>query len=184
MDHPLAIQQMNAVAQYLSGLIPANRVSNQAMADSQVNCSVVFTGLPWHSPETDCLRDILTLGGILVEVHYGVHYCQLGKGSDGRNTGTAFVGWVNRELAIACVTMYQGYHGPACTPITVTENESGNPLDRCDSRRVGNPRRDEDIWEFPDPRDNERMGQGGQLFGAPTFKYNWSTRIDAGTVRI
>ena len=73
-------QAIHAVSRYIAGLIPDTRVSNQAMADSQVNCSVVFTGLPWYSPETDCLRDILTLGGILVEGHYGVHYCQLNKG--------------------------------------------------------------------------------------------------------
>jgi hypothetical protein len=47
------------------------------MHDSQVNCAVVYTGLPWHSLEIDCLRNSMTFGGILNPGHPGIHYVQL-----------------------------------------------------------------------------------------------------------
>jgi len=179
-----AAATMHAVAQYIAGLIPATRVTNEAMADSQVNCSVVITGLPWHSPECDSLRDILTFGGILDEGRYGVHYAQLNRRWDGKATGTAFIGFVKRKLAIACGHMYHGYKGGSGTLVTVMENESGNPLHHCDPRRRGNPRCDSDIWNYPEPLDNERREFRGHSFGSPTFEFTWQAIIQAGLVRV
>ena len=103
--NPGAIVRIHAVGHYLSGIVPATRIRNEAMADSQVNSSVVITGLPWFSQEADALRDILTFGGILDEGHYGIHYVQLNRDYNGRITGTAFIGWTNRHLqshAVSC----------------------------------------------------------------------------------
>ena len=154
------------------------------MADSEVNSAVVITGLPWYSPEVDCLRDIMTLGGILNEGHYGVHYCQLNKNNEGRNTGTAFVGWTNPSLANACVALFQGYQGPRGTVIQVSANETGNPFHLSNSRLIGNPRCDSEVWQFPDPHTQEEMAITRQSFGSPTFPWNWKEIVNSGLLRL
>ena len=184
MDNENQIRTMRAVANYLSSLVPLQRIDNRAMADSQVNSAVVITGLPYYSPEVDCLRDIMTLGGILNEGHFGVHYCQLNKNHEGRATGTAFVGWVNPALANACIALFEGYQGPRGTVIQVTANETGNPFHQSNSRVIGNPRCDNEVWDFPDPRTQENMSIQGQSFGAPTFVWNWREIVNTGLLRI
>jgi len=172
MDDDIQIASMRAVANFLSNCIPVQRILNVAMADSQVNSAIVVTGLPWYSPEAECLKD-MTIGGTLNEGRYGVHYCQLNKYPDGRNTGTAFIGWTNPVLANSCMAMFDGYQGARGTTITVRANETGNPYHRSNGRILGNPRCDAECWNFPDPRGDEAMSMQAQSWGAPTWKWNW-----------
>jgi len=180
MDDDEQVNLVRRVAAYLSTLVPLSRITNVAMADSQVNSAIVVTGLPWYSPEADCLRDLMTLGGILNEGHFGVHYCQLNKNHEGRNTGTAFIGFTNPMLANACVAMFDGYQGPKGTPIKVMPNDIGNPYHLSNPTVIGNPRADEDCWQFPHPREDEAMSMNANTFGSPTFKWNWKQIIISG----
>jgi hypothetical protein len=121
----------------------------------------------------------MTFGGILVDNHHGIHYLQLNKNEEGVNTGTAFIGWVNHELAIASMAMYGGYRGNQGTAIVAEFNRHGNPLHFSQSRRHGNPRKNLDVWSFPMPLERERMHMQSP-FGAPTFRHNWVTILEAG----
>jgi hypothetical protein len=181
-DNPDNLRLVREVACHLARIVPARPISNQAMFDSSVNCAVVYTGLPWNSPEVYCLQDIMTFGNILTIGHPGIHYVQLNKNDEGVNTGAAFIGWVNRELAIASIMMYNGYRGNAGTAIQAMENRNGNPLRHSHSRRHGNPRCNEDVWQFPEPLDSE-MGHRQSPFGAPTFVHTWFQLIEPGLIR-
>ena len=101
----------------------------------------------------------MTFGGILDNGHPGIHYVQLNKNEEGVNTGTAFIGWVNRELAIASMTMFNGYRGNEGTAIEAVANRNGNPLHYSQSRRHGNPRKNQEAWEFQS-QSAEREGTG------------------------
>ena len=101
-DNPDVMNRVRQVSQYLSVLIPANHVPNETVADSSINCASVIRDLSWHNPACEALRDIKKFWGILEEDHYGIHYIQVSRTSDGRATCTAFTGWIDRELADAC----------------------------------------------------------------------------------
>jgi len=179
MDDDYQVNLLRRVASHLSTLVPINRIPNSAMADSQVNSAVVVTGLPWYSPEVDCLKDIMTLGGILNDDHYGVHYCQLNKVPDGtRNTGTAFIGFTNPMLANACIALFNRYQGPRGTSLRVVANDTGNPFHMSNPTVLGNPRADEECWHFPHPREDEAMSANANSFGSPTFKWNWKQIVE------
>ena len=171
VGNPRTIEQLRNVAVFIANLVPDRSIDNRLMADSNVNCAVVYTGLPWHSPETDCLKDIMTFGGILVAGHPGIHYVQLNKNEEGINTWAAFIGWVNRELAIASISMFSGYQGIQGTSIEATFNRNGNPHYHSSGRRHGNPRRDADMWTFPEPLPRERANPRSP-WGSPTFIHN------------
>ena len=181
-DDRQSIRNSRDAAIYLAHIMPSVEIDNRLMVKSQVNCAVVYTGLPWHSAEMDCLRDIMRFGGILNTGHPGIHYAQLNENAEGVNTGTAFIGWVNRELAIASMTMFNGYRGNEGAAIEAMANRNGNPLHYSQSRRHGNPRKNQDVWEFPEATGGER-GHIQSPFGAPTFMHNYYQLIEAGLVR-
>jgi len=68
------------------------------------------------------------------------------------------------------------------TAVEVAFNRNGNPYYSSGGRRLGAPRRDNDVWTFPNPSIRESANIRSP-WGAPTFIHNWDSIFRAGIMR-